>query len=116
MPDLPPGDFAEAADRWLKRAARVPHLWEHGGKAVAFAGVAGPTPSGIRIGPVYTPPEHRGHGYASNLVAAASQRQLDAGRRFCFLFTNLANPTSNRIYQLLGYVPVVDVDMYRFPE
>ena len=48
------------------------------------------------------------------LVAAASQGELDAGRRFCFLFTSLANPTSNHIYQTIGYEPVRDVDAWRF--
>jgi predicted GNAT family acetyltransferase len=67
----------------------------------------------VRIGPVYTPPEARNRGYASALVAAISQAQLDAGRRFCFLFTDLANPTANHIYQAIGYEPVRDVDMWR---
>jgi predicted GNAT family acetyltransferase len=63
---------------------------------------------------VYTPPQHRGRGYASALTAAASQDQLDRGHRYCFLFTDLSNPTSNKIYQSIGYEPVCDVDMYRF--
>jgi predicted GNAT family acetyltransferase len=114
LPDLPAGDPAQLADRILLRAGRVGYVWEDAGEAVALACVAGPTPSGIRIGPVYTPPAVRGRGYASNLVAEVSQRQLAAGRRFCFLFTNLANPTSNHIYQQIGYVPVTDVDQYNF--
>jgi predicted GNAT family acetyltransferase len=63
---------------------------------------------------VYTPPERRDRGYASNLTAAASQDQLDNGRQLCFLFTDLANPTSNRIYRQIGYEPVCDVNLYRF--
>jgi predicted GNAT family acetyltransferase len=78
-------------------------LWEMGGRPVSLAGFGGPTPNGIRIGPVYTPLELRGHGYASALTAAVSQLQLDRGRRFCFLFTDLANPTSNAIYMRIGY-------------
>jgi predicted GNAT family acetyltransferase len=39
---------------------------------------------------------------------------LAEGRRFCFLFTDLGNPTSNHIYQEIGYRPVADVDVYRF--
>jgi predicted GNAT family acetyltransferase len=39
---------------------------------------------------------------------------LGGGRRFCFLFTDLANPTANKIYQAIGYRPVIDVDMYHF--
>jgi predicted GNAT family acetyltransferase len=111
----PSSDGAEIADRFLRRAGRIAYVWDDAGEIVAFAGVSGPTPRGIRIGPVYTPSARRGRGYASNLVAEVSQRQLDAGRSFCFLFTDLANPTSNRIYQAIGYAPVVDVDQYRFP-
>jgi uncharacterized protein len=43
-----------------------------------------------------------------------SQVQLDAGRQFVFLFTDLANPTSNKIYQDIGYEAVIDVDEYEF--
>jgi hypothetical protein len=63
---------------------------------------------------VYTPPEHRRRGYASALTAALTERLLAGGRRFCFLFTDLANPTSNAIYQRIGYRPLGDVDRYRF--
>jgi predicted GNAT family acetyltransferase len=93
--------------------ARGLYLWVDGAP-VSMAGYTGPTPHGIRIGPVYTPPELRGRGYASALVAQMSQALLDAGRSFCFLFTNLANPTANHIYEEIGYQTVVDVDVYRF--
>jgi len=83
-------------------------LWVTGGKPVSLAGFGGPTPNGLRIGPVYTPPEHRGHGFGSAVTAAASQVALDHGKRFCFLYTDLANPTSNAIYMRLGYRPVCD--------
>ena len=83
-------------------------LWEAGGRPVSLAGFGGPTPNGLRIGPVYTPPEHRGHGFGSSVTAAASQVALDRGKRFCFLYTDLANPTSNAIYLRLGYRPVCD--------
>jgi GNAT superfamily N-acetyltransferase len=81
---------------------------------VAMAGWAGRTPNGIRINSVYTPPEFRGRGYASNLVARLTQRMLDEGRRFCFLHTDLANPTSNSIYQKVGYRPVCDSEKWEF--
>jgi uncharacterized protein len=84
------------------------YLWMDD-EPVCFAGAAGPTPTGIRVGPVYTPPERRRRGYASSCVAALSQVQLDAGRQRCFLFTDLANPTSNAIYQAIGYRPVCDM-------
>jgi predicted GNAT family acetyltransferase len=106
-------DTEELADRWISGRNRTLFLWEDG-QVVSLTGVGGLTPTGIRIGPVYTPPEHRGRGYASNLVAAASQRQLDAGRSFVFLFTDLANPTSNHVYEAIGFEPVSDIDRYVF--
>ncbi len=89
-------------------------LWEDGSKIVSMVGYSGPTPNGIRVGPVYTPPEYRGHGYASALTSVVTQYLLDQGRRFVALYTDLANPTSNKIYQAIGYQPVTDVDEYIF--
>lgn len=98
----------------LDRGQGTVYLWEVDGAAVSMARAHGETPNGIRIGPVYTPPEVRGHGFASAVTAAASQASLDAGRRFVFLFTDLANPTSNKIYQAIGYEPVIDIDQLAF--
>ena len=115
LPEAPPlPDPVAAADRWIERRGRVAYLWEYCGMVVCLVGAGGETPHGIRIGPVYTPAPLRGRGYATSLTAAASADQLAAGRRFCFLFTDLANPTSNKIYQAIGYRPVCDVDQYRF--
>jgi hypothetical protein len=61
-----------------------------------------------RIGPVYTPPEERGRGYASSAVYAVSELLLQSGERPC-LFTDQANPTSNKIYEAIGYRPLVDM-------
>jgi uncharacterized protein len=83
-------------------------LWEDGDEPVSLAGWSGPTPNGIRIGPVYTPPDLRGRGYATALVAELSAALLEQGRRFCFLYTDLANPTSNAIYERIGYVRVCE--------
>jgi GNAT superfamily N-acetyltransferase len=85
-------------------------------KLVAMAAWAGPTPSGVRVNWVYTAPDRRGKGYASNLVAHLTQRLLDQGRKFCFLHTDLANPTSNSIYQKIGYRPVSDSERWEFSE
>lgn len=85
-------------------------------RPVSMTGFSGPTPNGIRIAPVYTPQELRGRGYASACVAAVSQRLLNEGRRFCFLFTDLANPTSNHIYQEIGYRPVCDAAVLMFED
>lgn len=83
-------------------------LWETHGVPVSLSGFWGPTPNGIRIGPVYTPPDNRRRGYASALVAAQSAWLLSLGRRFCFLFTDLSNPTSNRVYQRIGYRQIAE--------
>lgn len=112
--DERPTDATTIINTMLTSSQRGAYLWEDGGRIVSLAAYGGPTQNGIRIGPVYTPPEERGKGYASACVAALSQMLLDGGRRFCFLFTDLANPTSNHIYQTIGYEAVSDVDMYVF--
>jgi predicted GNAT family acetyltransferase len=111
------GPGRENADRMvdhrLSSASSGILFWEDDGEPVSFAGWGGPTPNGIRVGPVYTPPELRGRGYATALTAELSQRLLDGrlfegGRRFCFLYTDLANPTSNAIYERIGYRRVAE--------
>lgn len=92
---------AHAVDYRLQTAEAGVVLWEDG-PTVSLAAFGNPTPNGIRIGPVYTPPGHRRRGYASALVAELSERLLVA-RSFCFLFTDLANPTANKIYEQIGY-------------
>ncbi len=75
----------------------------------SMAVAQGATPNGCRVGYVYTPPELRGRGYASALVADLSQRMLDSGFSFCVLYTDLANATSNAIYERIGYNAIGDV-------
>jgi predicted GNAT family acetyltransferase len=89
-------------------------FWEVDGQPVAMAAYMGPTPNSFRIGAVYTPPEQRRKGYAGALVADVSQHVLNRNRSFATLFTDLANPTSNHVYQEVGYNPVCDVDEYKF--
>ncbi|MDT8342621.1 MAG: GNAT family N-acetyltransferase [Longimicrobiales bacterium] len=101
---------AARPDEWM---ALTP--WMEG-SPVAMAGVSGTTPHGARVGYVYTPPDRRGRGYAGALTAALSRRLLEGGRRFCFLYTNLADPVSNRIYRRLGYGLVTRAAAYRFDE
>lgn len=87
----------------------VEWLWELPDGTVAHLSGAGlPSYAVSRIGPVFTPREHRGHGIASHVVGELTRRGLEAGHRMC-LFTDLANPTSNKIYSGLGYAPVVDM-------
>lgn len=101
----------EVAERMLQRQDL--YLWDDG-RPVSMANRTRPTRHGITVGLVYTPPELRGRGYATSCVAALSQRLLDEGRQFCTLFADLANPTSNAIYQRIGYRPICDFDEYVF--
>lgn len=93
-------------------ANKTAFLWEDGEGPVTSALYSGKTPHGVRIGFVYTPEPFRKRGYASACVAAVSQRALDSGNQFCCLYTDLSNPTSNDIYQRIGYMPVCDVVDY----
>lgn len=88
--------------------------WVHevDGRVVSLSGHKGPTPNGIRIGPVYTSPGVRKKGYASQLVAKQSQWLLDNGHRHCFLYTDLANHTSNSIYRRIGYRQIAESATY----
>jgi predicted GNAT family acetyltransferase len=84
-------------------------VWENpDGELVGLASGNRMVAGMVRIGPVYTPPEHRGRGIGAAVTGALSQAALDAGAQDVLLFTDLANPTSNGIYQRLGYVPVED--------
>ncbi|HEX6923218.1 MAG TPA: GNAT family N-acetyltransferase [Bacillales bacterium] len=88
-------------------------LWEDQ-RVVSMAGKSRPTKNGATVSLVYTPPAYRQKGYASSCVAALSQRILNEGYRFCSLYTDLANPTSNSIYMKMGYQPVADSIVYNF--
>jgi predicted GNAT family acetyltransferase len=79
------------------------YVWDIGDRLTSMAVRVRTSKHGASIGFVYTPPEERGKGYASNVTAAATQMLLDSGYAFCTLFTDLANPTSNGIYQKMGY-------------
>ncbi|MEH0931356.1 GNAT family N-acetyltransferase [Micromonospora sp. CPCC 205558] len=84
-------------------------FWVDGtGEPVHLTGANPPSFGVARVGPVYTPPAQRGRGWASNAVAEVSRRIQAEGTRVC-LYTDQANPTSNKIYAALGYRPVVDM-------
>ncbi|MDD8001711.1 GNAT family N-acetyltransferase [Bacillus cereus] len=78
------------------------------GKLVSVAAKTRPTKNNITVNFVYTPKEERKKGYASNCVAALSQRMLDEGYKTTTLYTDLANPTSNKIYQEIGYEQIAE--------
>jgi FR47-like protein len=102
----------EAPDRAeMLRRLRTGRLWfwvDQAGERVHLTGVSPPSFGVARVGPVYTPPAQRGRGWASNAVAGISRQVQAEGARVC-LFTDQANPTSNKIYAALGYQPVVDM-------
>jgi len=97
-------DLEGSVDRML--AAGGAWIWVDG-QPVSLAVRRAPAEGSARVGPVYTPPAHRGHGYGSAVTAMATRDILDDGA-IPVLFTDLANPTSNAIYQRLGYRPVGD--------
>jgi GNAT superfamily N-acetyltransferase len=83
-------------------------LWESGGEPDAMAGRTRDAEGVVRVAGVYTVPAHRQRGYGAGVTAAVTQAALDAGASAVVLFTDLANPTSNAIYQRLGYRQVED--------
>ncbi|MET3427332.1 putative GNAT family acetyltransferase [Actinoplanes tereljensis] len=101
-----PADGGAAIDERLGYGGIL--LWEVDGVPVSAA-TRSPIHAGMsRVQTVYTPKEHRGRGYAGAVTTAATQSALDQGAEAVVLFTDLANPTSNGLYQRLGYRPVED--------
>jgi len=99
VPDPPERVRALLPKRVLRGEYRI---WDHDGRT-AFAGFSDAAPEFARIAPVYTPPEHRGRGYATSLVARMSSELLARGKQRLFLTTDIANPTSNAIYARIGF-------------
>lgn len=89
-------------------------LWEDAGQPVSMAGLTRITVGQVRVGPVYTPPGLRGRGFAGAVTCVVSQAALDAGADRVLLFTDLANPTSNALYQRLGYESLEDRAVWSF--
>jgi len=111
VPSDPPEDPEKNVRRLMSKGSFG--VWETD-KIVSMAASSRGSRNGSTVSAVYTPPEHRSNGYASACVAALSQAMLDAGSAFCALYTDLANPTSNKIYQNVGYRPIGDFAMYTF--
>ncbi|MGH3391921.1 MAG: GNAT family N-acetyltransferase [Actinomadura sp.] len=109
-----PGDLAAAVDDRLAYGGLT--LWEVAGERVSLAGVSRQVAGVTRVAPVYTPPEGRGRGFGGAATAEVSRAALAGGAREVVLFTDLANPTSNALYQRLGYRPVEDRVLVSFQE
>lgn len=107
---IAPGEWADAR---IARGGAT--LWETpDGAPVSLAGVTRRVAGQIRVGPVYTPAHLRGRGYAGAATAEASRAALAAGAEQVLLFTDLANPTSNALYQRIGYREIADFATYDF--
>jgi hypothetical protein len=102
-------ELATGHREWAARrlAEGTMWIWEVDGEAVSMVGYHHPIFGVCRVGPVYTPPEKRRHGYAGALTSHVSAMILADGNQVC-LYTDLANPTSNKIYYQAGYRPVAD--------
>jgi predicted GNAT family acetyltransferase len=112
IPDEPPMR-SDAGARAV--ASGRAHLWlDSTDRPVAYAFNNRDVEGWASLGPVYTPPGERRHGYATSLVAAASRYLLAQGRPGCTLFTDLTNPTSNAIYERIGYRRVGSAHLYTF--
>ena len=95
-------------------AARQLWLWEAGGLLTSLAGLSRPVAGVSRVGPVYTPTQQRRRGYGAAVTAGATAAALEAGADHVVLYTDLANPTSNAIYQEIGYTADHDAAQRRF--
>ena len=90
------------------------HLWCVDDEPVSLACASRPTKNGVTINFVYTPMNQRKNGFASAVTAALSQKMLDSGKKFCVLYTDTSNPTSNKIYQAIGYQEIAESKYYLF--
>lgn len=91
-------------------------FWEADGAPVSMAGLTRQVAGMVRVGHVYTPPRLRRRGYGSAVTSAVSRAALSAGAQEVLLYTDLANPVSNSIYQRIGYRPVEDRVVVSFRE
>jgi GNAT superfamily N-acetyltransferase len=112
QPHAPVWDWRSLAERRV-RAGQV-HLWRNKDVFVSLAAVSAPAAGVARVGPVYTPPSYRRRGYGAAVTAQATAAALSAGAEHIVLYTDLANPTSNSIYQTIGYRPEHDAEERAF--
>jgi predicted GNAT family acetyltransferase len=112
QPHAPVDDWRASAERRV--VAGEVYVWHDWGTPVAVAAVSAPAVGVARVGPVYTPPGQRRRGYGTAVTAEATAAALAAGAEHVVLYTDLANPTSNSIYQAIGYRPDHDAEERSF--
>jgi hypothetical protein len=112
--NLPVYKHSESEERIKARIGKNIHYIWVDGQPVAQAVIGRNTPSGAAISWVYTPPEYRGRGYATSVVAELTKNILAGGKSFCCLFADVANPASCAVYRKLGYIDVCEVDEIKF--
>lgn len=109
-----PGEVPQS-DESVRRnfRERAVFFWESQGAVVAMAAHTRQTPNGTNISWVYTPPEKRGLGYAGAATAFACEEAFRLGKKLLFLYTDLRNPASNRVYKKIGFEPLADSVTYK---
>lgn len=105
LPKTPPSEVQKKVKMMLD--GNEAFVWENDGKVVSMMKKARPTASGVTVSLVFTPKEERKKGYARTLVAVISKELLKEFT-FCVLYTDMLNPTSNKIYQEIGYEKLID--------
>ncbi len=121
--EAPPQDEIVGAEleRFLAGRLEAPdagyRLWiDPSSRPVCLAGFMGPTGSGIRVGPVYTPPQERGRGYARSLLADLAEELFGRGYRACYLASDVGNAAATALYEAVGYRPVGEAEMVSFDD
>ena len=111
---LPSYTYTDNLERIKSRLGKdIHYMWEDG-EPVSQAVYGRDTPNGAAVNWVYTPPQFRGRGYATSVVAVLTKSLLDRGKKFCYLFADAANPASCAVYHKLGYYDVCTFDEIKF--
>jgi RimJ/RimL family protein N-acetyltransferase len=111
MPTAPELDYAQIVGTRIEHGTMF--VWLEGNEPLGMAGSARQTRKAICVNAVYTPPEHRGKGVATSCVATLTKLLLKDFAS-CVLFADLANDTSNAIYQRIGYAGIQDFTLIHF--
>ena len=112
QPHAPVGDWTKLAEHRIRAGQLC--VWEDDESVVSMAAFSEAVAGVSRVGPVYTPPAHRRKGYGAAVTAQATATALSGGARQVVLYTDLSNPTSNAIYQAIGYRPDHDAEERAF--